>query len=205
MHPEYPCAHCIVASTVGTVLKAEIGSRPTPTLSTTSSKAPGVVRRWTRIEDFVQEVADARIYDGVHYRNSTEVGTAMGAQDRRAGGGAVSATARVKDPSGARSGDDGDKLASLPARRWPDMQDVRELLSDSAERAIAYLQSLDERAVAPDPAAVAALDAFDEALPEAGTTIRRGRSRCSTSSARRRRWRWPGRASSASSSAARCR
>lgn len=80
MHPEYPCAHCIVASTVGTVLKAELGSRPAPTLSTTSSKAPGVVRHWTRIEDFVQEVSDARIYDGVHYRNSTEVGTAMGAK-----------------------------------------------------------------------------------------------------------------------------
>jgi hypothetical protein len=26
----------------------------------------------------VQEVAVARIYDGVHYRNSTEVGTTMG-------------------------------------------------------------------------------------------------------------------------------
>jgi hypothetical protein len=30
------------------------------------------------VNDFVQEVAAARIYDGVHYRNSTEVGTAMG-------------------------------------------------------------------------------------------------------------------------------
>jgi hypothetical protein len=28
----------------------------------------------------VQEVANARIYDGVHYRTSTEVGTAMGKQ-----------------------------------------------------------------------------------------------------------------------------
>jgi membrane-associated phospholipid phosphatase len=28
----------------------------------------------------MQEVAQARIYDGVHYRTSTEVGTAMGKQ-----------------------------------------------------------------------------------------------------------------------------
>ena len=28
----------------------------------------------------MQEVAQARIYEGVHYRNSTEVGTAMGKQ-----------------------------------------------------------------------------------------------------------------------------
>ena len=78
MHPEYPCAHCIVSGALGAVLVAEIGSGPTPTLSTTSPTAPGVVRSWTSIDDFVAEVANARIYDGVHYRNSAEVGTAMG-------------------------------------------------------------------------------------------------------------------------------
>jgi hypothetical protein len=30
------------------------------------------------VDDFTQEVSLARIYDGVHYRNSTEVGAAMG-------------------------------------------------------------------------------------------------------------------------------
>jgi hypothetical protein len=80
MHPEYPCAHCILSAAVGAVLQAEIGTGPTPTLSTTSLMAPGMVRSWTKIGDFVQEVANARIYDGVHYRNSTEVGTAMGKQ-----------------------------------------------------------------------------------------------------------------------------
>jgi PAP2 superfamily len=80
MHPEYPCAHCIVSATVGTVLQAEIGSGPLPTLTTTSSTAKGAARSWTQIDDFMQEVANARIYDGVHYRTSTEVGTAMGKQ-----------------------------------------------------------------------------------------------------------------------------
>ena len=80
MHPEYPCAHCIVAAAVSAVLEAEIGSGLTPTLTTTSATANGATRRWTRFDDFVQEVANARIYDGVHYRNSTEVGTAMGKQ-----------------------------------------------------------------------------------------------------------------------------
>lgn len=78
MHPEYPCAHCIVAAAVGEVLATEIGAGPTPMLTTTSPTAPGVVRSWTSIDDFVHEVASARIYDGVHYRNSTEVGAAMG-------------------------------------------------------------------------------------------------------------------------------
>jgi hypothetical protein len=78
MHPEYPCAHCIVSGAVGTVLQAEIGTGPMPTLTTTSYTAQGATRSWTKINDFMQEVANARIYDGVHYRNSTEVGTDMG-------------------------------------------------------------------------------------------------------------------------------
>jgi hypothetical protein len=78
MHPEYPCAHCIVSSSLGAVLAAEIGSRPTPRLSSTSPTADGAVRTWTTVDDFVKEVAVARIYDGVHYRYSTEVGSTMG-------------------------------------------------------------------------------------------------------------------------------
>lgn len=78
MHPEYPCAHCIVAASIGAVLQAEVGDGPMPTLTTTSPTAPGVVRSWTRVDDLVQEVSNARIYDGVHYRRSTEVGAAMG-------------------------------------------------------------------------------------------------------------------------------
>jgi len=78
MHPEYPCAHCIVSGALGAVLEAEIGSGPTPTLSSASSTVGGAVRTWTSVGDFTKEVAQARIYDGVHYRFSTEVGSAMG-------------------------------------------------------------------------------------------------------------------------------
>ena len=78
MHPEYPCAHCILAATVATLLKAEGLERPLPVLSTSSPTAQGAVRRWETPEAFMQEVASARIAGGVHYRNSTEVGLAMG-------------------------------------------------------------------------------------------------------------------------------
>ena len=80
MHPEYPCAHCTVAAAVGTVLQAEIGTGSMPTLATTSYLVKGPARNWTKIDDFLQEVGNARVYDGVHFRNSTEVGTAMGKQ-----------------------------------------------------------------------------------------------------------------------------
>lgn len=78
MHPEYPCAHCIVASAIGDTLKADLGSDPVPVLSTSSTTADGATRSWDTIDAFVQEVSNARVWEGVHYRSSTEVGTEMG-------------------------------------------------------------------------------------------------------------------------------
>lgn len=80
MHPEYPCAHCIVSAAVGTVLQAEIGDGQTPVLTTASKAAGGMARSWTKLDEFMQEVVNARIYDGVHYRNSGKVGAEMGKQ-----------------------------------------------------------------------------------------------------------------------------
>lgn len=77
-HPEYPCAHCIISAAVGEVLRNEVGDVKELSLSSTSPTLPGVTRHWKTIDDFTQEVANARIYDGVHYRNSTEVGASMG-------------------------------------------------------------------------------------------------------------------------------
>ena len=78
MHPEYPCAHCIAAAAVGAVLEAEFGDGEVPAIAMTSPTAPGVTHRWTRVADYVKEVSEARIWAGVHYRHSTEVGAAMG-------------------------------------------------------------------------------------------------------------------------------
>ncbi len=78
MHPEYPSGHSILASAVATVLKADIGTGPTPTLTTTSPTAKGTARRWTSLDDFVREVSDARIYGGIHYRSATDAATSMG-------------------------------------------------------------------------------------------------------------------------------
>jgi hypothetical protein len=47
-------------------------------ITLTSPTAPGVTRRWTRFQDYSDEVSKARIYAGFHYRFSTEVGKEMG-------------------------------------------------------------------------------------------------------------------------------
>ncbi len=77
MHPEYPCAHCIVAAAIATVLQTVAGD-DVDAISLTSPTAPGVTRKWTRLQDYSDEVSNARIYAGFHYRFSTEVGKDMG-------------------------------------------------------------------------------------------------------------------------------
>jgi hypothetical protein len=80
VQPEYPCAHCMIASAIATVIRADVGKDSLPTLSSVSNTLPGQRRSWKRTEDIVAEVVNARIWDGVHYRNSGEVGVRMGEQ-----------------------------------------------------------------------------------------------------------------------------
>ena len=78
MHPEYPCAHCIVAGSAGTVLQAVFGTGTVPEFTLSTPTAPGVTHRWTRLQDYMDEPPNARIWSGIHYRFSTEVGSDMG-------------------------------------------------------------------------------------------------------------------------------
>ena len=77
MHPEYPCAHCITQSSAASVLETFFGDA-IPAVKLSSTTAPGVTRSFTKLSDYVAEVINARVYDGVHYRISGEVGAEMG-------------------------------------------------------------------------------------------------------------------------------
>jgi hypothetical protein len=78
MHPEYPCAHCIQSGAAAAVIESTGGLGDLREISLASSTAPGVTHRWTSLEAFTTEVADARIWAGFHYRFSTQTGTTMG-------------------------------------------------------------------------------------------------------------------------------
>jgi hypothetical protein len=78
MHPEYPCAHCIASASLACVVQTVFGSADIPEVSITSPTAPGVTHRWTNLRAFVDEVSEARIWAGFHWRFSTEVGRDMG-------------------------------------------------------------------------------------------------------------------------------
>ena len=78
LHPEYPCAHCILSGAVTTVIEKVIGSNDIPEVSISTPTAPGAVHKANNLAAIADEIALARIYAGFHYRNSTEVGRAMG-------------------------------------------------------------------------------------------------------------------------------
>ena len=78
MHPEYPCAHCIVGATAGTVMQSVFGTGTLPEFNLTTPTAPGVTHNWTKLDDYIAEPSNARVWSGIHYRFSAEVGADMG-------------------------------------------------------------------------------------------------------------------------------
>ena len=77
-HPEYPCAHCTFQSSAASALRAILGTDDIAEASLVSPTLPGETRKYTKLSAYEDEVANARIYDGVHYRTSSEAGTKLG-------------------------------------------------------------------------------------------------------------------------------
>jgi hypothetical protein len=75
-HPEYPCAHCIGSSSVAAVIIGLYGDEPGEWSVT--HPVSGVTRRWSRVSEYRDEVSNARVWAGFHYRFSTEVAQDMG-------------------------------------------------------------------------------------------------------------------------------
>jgi hypothetical protein len=77
-HPEYLSGHSTNSSAMATVLKLLFGDESGAPLVASSPTNPGFERHWARLSEGVEEVIDARIYAGIHYRTSDEEGAAVG-------------------------------------------------------------------------------------------------------------------------------
>ena len=60
MHPEYPCAHCIVSSAVAAAAEAMLGTADISEVTMVSPTAPGVTHRWTNLNAYTIR-SEARI------------------------------------------------------------------------------------------------------------------------------------------------
>jgi len=76
-HPEYPSGHATNSSAMAKVLISEFTDNPGIPIVVTLS---GITRTWNTFSEGVQEVIDARVYSGIHFRNSDEVGARLGRQ-----------------------------------------------------------------------------------------------------------------------------
>jgi hypothetical protein len=77
MHPEYPSQAGINAGAARGVLEAIFGTGPEGFIATDTSDAR-LSRQFTSFAQMDQEHKEVRIWGGIHFRNSLEVGEAMG-------------------------------------------------------------------------------------------------------------------------------
>ena len=76
-HPEYTSAHATNSSAMAKILTSAFSDNPGVPIIVTQS---GITRRWNTFSEAVDEVIDARVYSGIHFRNSDVVGARMGRQ-----------------------------------------------------------------------------------------------------------------------------
>jgi len=76
--PEYVSGHSMNSSAMATALRLLFGDDPGAPITATSPANPGFERHWARLSEGVDEVVDARVFSGIHYRTSDEDGAALG-------------------------------------------------------------------------------------------------------------------------------
>jgi hypothetical protein len=76
-HPDYPSNHSCISGAAAVILGNEFGDRIPFTLE--SDTMFGVTRSFHGVSEALEEVKNARVYAGIHFRTATDVGQALGA------------------------------------------------------------------------------------------------------------------------------
>jgi PAP2 superfamily len=77
-HPEYVSGHSTISSAMAVVLMFLFGDKQNTPVVAASPTNPGFERRWSALSDGVEEVIDARVFAGLHYRTSNADGAQVG-------------------------------------------------------------------------------------------------------------------------------
>jgi hypothetical protein len=75
-HPEYPSGHSCVSGAASTILAHEFGEKAHFTMD--SDVMIGVTRSFKSFSEALDDVKDARVFAGIHFRTATEAGTTIG-------------------------------------------------------------------------------------------------------------------------------
>ena len=79
-HPDYISGHTANSGAMAFVLRSIFGNEPGYVIEARSSTAPGFVRHWETFSEGVDEVIDARVYSGIHFRTADVAGARLGRQ-----------------------------------------------------------------------------------------------------------------------------
>ena len=74
--PEYPSAHSCVSGAATQILSQTFGEETS--FSVGSTAMPGVTRRFTNFSAALEEIKNARVFGGIHFRTACVDGTALG-------------------------------------------------------------------------------------------------------------------------------
>ncbi|HWY06674.1 MAG TPA: vanadium-dependent haloperoxidase [Candidatus Acidoferrales bacterium] len=75
-HPEYPSGHSTVSGSAAFILAAAFGENTA--FSVTSETTPGKTRSFASFSDATSEIANARVFGGIHFRTSCVRGNTLG-------------------------------------------------------------------------------------------------------------------------------
>ncbi len=75
--PDYPSAHCIFSGAAEAVLRAFFGTDEVD-VSVTALGPFGVIRTYRKFSEMMQEVENARVWSGIHFRTADRDGVAVG-------------------------------------------------------------------------------------------------------------------------------
>ncbi len=77
--PSYPSAHGTLSNAAREVMEKVYGEGPfSITLSTPS--LPGVTLHYSRLEEITDDISDARVYGGIHFRTDQDAGALLGSR-----------------------------------------------------------------------------------------------------------------------------
>jgi len=77
-HPEYPAAHGCLTSAVAEVLTEFLGTKRIDVTLSSTTVATMPTRHFERARDLREEIIEARLWGGMHYRDSSIKGVALG-------------------------------------------------------------------------------------------------------------------------------
>jgi hypothetical protein len=97
--PSYPSAHGVLSNAAREVLEHSYGSGPF-SITLSSAAVPGVTLHYTTLSQITEDISDARVYGGIHFRTDQDAGAFLGTRI-----GQYTYTHNLRSVHGDKSGD----------------------------------------------------------------------------------------------------